>query len=436
MLTTTEKQTVQITMKEWSQIGPDSEPILQGFQFDDLARKQSEKINRSGQIEFLELPNGLTINTNQFVGRIQIGRISLSVLPKITGLPLLNLMRYAYDLRHLDLFEQLEFGVELGGFEDLLIQQLLLETNELLQRGLNRNYERVEEQLQSPRGRIDFSKFFNQGGLVNASLPCVHYQRIEDNALNRTLLSGLNFAMSMTNDLRMKTHIRRTSQILRQNVSVVPITIQILDKAQAHINRMTFAYQPALTIIRILFDSQGAAIDSDNNIASLPGFLFDMNRFFQALLDKFLGDYLEAYTVRSEHRLRNMLSYDPLHNPQRKSPPTPRPDFAIMEKNKVIALLDTKYRDLWEKDLPREMLYQLALYAFSQQRPGQSTIIYPTLHGEAKESWLNISHPLTGELLATIILRPVNLLDMNEVLYEKSVLERNIFARTIVFGSL
>ena len=171
MLDTVEKQIIRFPMKEWSQSGPDSEPFLRGYKFEEKAREKCDQLNRTGQIEFLELPDGLTIKTNQFVGSVQIGDIRLSILPKITGLPLLNLLRYAYNLRHLALFETLDFGVEGGGFQDLLIQQLLSETNELIQRGLNRNYERVEEDLQSPRGRIDFVQFFNQGGLVDATLP-------------------------------------------------------------------------------------------------------------------------------------------------------------------------------------------------------------------------------------------------------------------------
>lgn len=131
-----------------------------------------------------------------------------------------------------------------------------------------------------------------------------------------------------------------------------------------------------------------------------------------------------------------MLTYDPLHNPQRKSPPTPRPDFAIMENKKVIALLDTKYRDLWETELPREMLSQLSIYAFSQSRPDLATIIYPTLHPEAKEAWLNITHPISGISLATIKLRPINLCSLEKAIYEGTVTERKSLSRTIAFGDV
>lgn len=74
-----------------------------------------------------------------------------------------------------------------------------------------------------------------------------------------------------------------------------------------------------------------------------------------------------------------------------------------------MTLLDAKYRELWEKQLPREMLYQLVVYAISQKATPRSCILYPTNNPRAKEARINVAEPIAGTQLGQVCLRPVNL---------------------------
>jgi 5-methylcytosine-specific restriction enzyme subunit McrC len=78
----------------------------------------------------------------------------------------------------------------------------------------------------------------------------------------------------------------------------------------------------------------------------------------------------------------------------------------MLHGNRQIAILDAKYRDLWERPLPREMLYQLAIYAISHEQRS-ATILYPTLDSGATEARINVNDTVLGTRIAHVHLRPV-----------------------------
>ena len=100
-------------------------------------------------------------------------------------------------------------------------------------------------------------------------------------------------------------------------------------------DRRTRAYEPATTLIELLLNMDGVSLDEEVGQLPLRGFLFDMNRFFQVLLSRFLRDNLLGVQLHDERMIRQMFSYELDKNPQHRRAPTLRPDFTIMIKRKV-----------------------------------------------------------------------------------------------------
>ncbi len=432
---------IAIDLQEWQAAAPMTHAQLVGVELprDDITQRLIQVLSEKKRLKVLELRQGVSLEASSYVGRIALGELQITIRPKIKMLPLLHLLQYTYGLRQLDLLSIAGFETESLTFQDLLIHQLLAEVSELLLRGLHRRYVRREEVLTSPRGRISLQTIARQGGIVQASLPCIHHPRLEDCLINQVLLQGVSLAAWIANDDQLRTHLLQLAYFHLADIAPIKLDQQALKRLHREMNRLTAAYAPAITLIEILLASEGISLDESQPEQRLPGFLFNMNRFFQELLASFLSDYLQDHTIQPQFEIEDMLVY--VDNPQHHQAPKPRPDYVLKQGGKVVAILDAKYRDLWEKRLPPDMLYQLVMYALSQEHCNSATILYPTTHTEAREAKIEIRVPTYDKGYSYVILRPVNLLLLETLLSnpEKKIhaeieRERASFARWLAFG--
>lgn len=432
---------ISLHLKEWSYLTPtDPSSQLSGVFLEDDAgvKKVANQLSAQRMLTISELRAGLSIETTSYVGRIRLGNIQITIHPKITGAPLVHLLRYAYGLRDLKTSNEVAFGGEHQAFQELLIQQLIEEVSELVARGLHRRYVRTDQVLANPRGRIDLQRIAKQGGIIQATLPCTYYPRLEDCLINQVVLQGLHQAARLTDDSSLRMKLYRLVSVFEEVVSPIRVDEHILKRLHREMDRLTTAYRPAITIIEMLLAAEGISLAENLPKIRLPGFLFNMDLFFQALLSRFLNEHLPDYEIRDQYKIKGMMAYDPDHNPRRRRSPTPRPDYVVLQKGQVVSILDAKYRDLWECDLPSHMLYQLAIYALSRQQEKTAVILYPTTHDEAQEARVVLSEPTFGTGQATVVLRPVNLLHMEKLVTAIRTVsnerEREAFAGHVVFG--
>lgn len=433
---------VAIRMPEWSSVDPQTPEVgdlLRGLSFDShpSASRKAAEMARYGVVEVTERRAGLAITTRSYIGRLRLGPLELTIIPKINWSRWLVLVSFALRLRSVLRGDRVDATRhDEAALRDLLFLELVAEGRDLVSRGLHREYISRRASLASPRGRIDFRRIASTAGVVGAQLPSRFSRRSDDSSLNRTLLAAMRYAAANANDRRLRAEAARLARDLDRTVARSPLNRELLRQAQASVDRRTRRYLPALTLVELLLDGETISLDEreDRRAVEVPGFAINMNMIWQRLLGRVLAEWLEGYRLQEEARLRHVFRRNEAY-PYRGRTPTPRPDFAVNQGGRLTSYLDAKYRDLWARPLPREMLYQLSLYAVAQGG-GIVTILYPTDSVEAREQRIDLQDPLGGGRRATVAIRPVKLFELEALITaprgETTRSRRSEFAQELV----
>ena len=424
---------IVVRLTEWTTVNPQTRAALKGLAMPPgwpqaLAKKLK------GRVDIRPTFDGLEVTSKSFVGRIDVGPLRILVEPKLKGLPLTRLMRYAYGVRDLDVLDPTRAVTAREGIVDLLVALLCVEASGLLARGLARRYEANEEMLGSPRGSLLMAELVRRGGIRAAALPCRYFQRTANWQLNQLVRAGLMRAARLTDDAMLRHRCNRLGQMLVDIEPTPRIATAQVEQGLRDLDRTTAGYAPALELIHLLLEASGFTFMETPTSSRMPGFLFDMNVFFQRLLSRFLRDHLTTRRITDELQIRDLFEYLPEENPQKLRPPRPRPDFALFEGRVLTRFLDAKYRDIWSKRLPSKWLYQLSLYAMASREP-TSVILYPAMDASAKEARLQVRRPVPDAGAdAYVVTRPVNMSHLSDLLAPglKNLAARQMFAERLV----
>jgi len=422
---------IVVSLREWETVIPERGGPTWGVSLEGAAaRALAERLTDGGRLVVRELRTGLELQSKSWVGRVRLGDLDVVIQPKLAPELLMALVGHCYGFDQLELHGPIDVHAGDMSIADLLVHALCEEGEALLRSGLHRRYVRRTEVLAAPRGRLDFASL-SKGPLLSAELPCAHHPRDVAWPVNRALCAGLNFAASLAETGRVRARALALRDAWAEQVQPAPIDLRAIRRMRATLDRMTERYDRALSLVEALLDAISLSVaDEESPRLAVAGFLFDMNRFFQTLVVRFLERFLDGVRVRAEVPLRGLVSYAEDANPRAQDAPLPRPDLEVtIGRTKII--LDAKYRDLWARELPREMLYQLALYA-SATPTRSATILYPTSAPAAREARVVIRDATGGP--RTVSLRPVPLARLEAAFRERGRAARDL-ARELAFGS-
>ncbi|WP_165749495.1 McrC family protein [Cellulophaga sp. Z1A5H] len=243
-------------------------------------------------IYFDAIRNG--VKFKQYVGVIQIGNITIEILPKSdkhkstkadkkTWHDVLLKMLVKCKKIRVDSVSEATLRKRFHSLLDLYFELYLQEVNYLLEQGLIKKYHKQSGNLKILKGRLEFSKNV-QHNLVHKERFYTSHQVYDINHnINQILYKGLIVLKSITNNNALTDKINRTLSRFPQ-VDNKSINKTHFDSLVA--NRKTTLYQEAIKIAKMIILNYSPDIKGGNE--HMIALLFDMNKLWEEYVYRML----------------------------------------------------------------------------------------------------------------------------------------------------
>lgn len=284
------------------------------------------------------------VRFQNFVGVIQIGGLTIEILPKTDKNKgddedysawhgaLLNMLRIC---KHINVNSVSEANLKKkhNSLLDLYFEMFLDEVQHLLRIGLKKQYRKKSGNVLALKGRLDFNKNIQQNLIHQERFYTEHQVYDYENLLNQIILKGLTILGELTFNSQLIDRISRLKMNF-PDIKEIPIQKHHFDKIKE--NRKTVAYNRALQISKMIILNYSPDIRSgQENMLTL---LFDMNKLWE--------EYIYRMLVRTK-RENVTVSFQNKQNFWEGR--TIRPDLVITKgigDQKETYIIDTKWKVL------------------------------------------------------------------------------------------
>ncbi len=365
-MATITKHTIQIQEHQTIRVGDQINNVL----FDEATYQALAKYQEKQKTKYFSLVYK-GIKFSHYVGIIQVGKITLEILPKAdkvgTNNPakwqavLLEMLRYCRLIK----VESLGLGkvrLQSNTILDIYFEQFLDAVQQLLNKGLPKQYLTKESNQKALKGRLMLPKQLRKNGLHPERFYVRHKTFEYDHLFNRVLLEALK--------VLRQVHLNPVLTLkLEQILSIFPklpaALISPRDFDQLFQTQKYRPYQELLEISRLILLNFSPDIRSGQH--HLFALLFDMNKLFEEYVFWKLKA-LENKQIKVQRQASKSFW-------QRR---TIRPDIVI-QAGKRKYVLDTKWKVLQRNSPSMKDLKQLYIYCqyFEAER---GILLYPKVY--------------------------------------------------------
>ncbi len=316
------------------------------------------------------------VKFSNYVGVIQIGGLTLEILPKADKTHHHEkkdydvwqsvLLRMLATCNHVNLHSVSEASLSrrYHSLLDLYFVLYLDELNQLIHQGLIKKYRNTRGNLSALKGRIVFSKNLQQNLIHKERLYTEHQLYDYEHLLNQVLLKGLSVLSIVSQNPLITDRIHRV-KLDYPEIKEISITKSHFEKLK--INRKSEPYRRALDIARMIILNFRPDIRSGNE--NMLALLFDMNKLWEEYVYRML---LKQATPDISVSFQNTQKF--------WENKTIRPDLVVNKKKPSGVLeryvIDTKWKIIDAQHPSDDDLKQMFAYN-AYWDAGKSMLLYP-----------------------------------------------------------
>lgn len=350
-----------IQVFEYQKLRYDDSGIFRKHHFDAMV-----KFNELHQNKYFTIIHK-GIRFGSYVGVIQIGGLTIEILPKADNNEnadknlwqnvLLNMLKVCKYIQ-VESISETQLKKRYQSILDVYFELYLIEVERLVKKGLIKKYRKNQSNQNALKGKLLFSQNIQQNIVHKEHFYCEHQVYDKNHLLHQILLKGLLVLKTFANDA-LKDKMNR---LLYEFQDFENINIQKKHFDKIIINRKNYDYQKAVDIAKIIILNYSPSLNYGND--NLLTLLFDMDALWEEyifrILQKHKTDEIEVSFQNSDKFWENKRI---------------RPDIVLKTEYETF-VIDTKWKIIEANNPSDDDLKQMFVYNL-HWKAEKTLLLYP-----------------------------------------------------------